>query len=380
MSARVMSGYWRCRCPWRLAEPDAEARVGDPIGLPALEPAGAERPTRGTYPEIREALGLADQVAGGGYARPGCRTHRPERRLPRPFTRWRQTLWPMQSLGRNPALPATTPARARIAARLGGRLVGVAQLVELRVVVPAAAGSSPVAHPCKPLQRRFCGRPDSVLRDGDRLGTVSRATTAGTTADEERDEPPLRLRGDEADLFAAHSEELIEKLARCVRASSAAIEACAFAWVQFLRYQPDRDQEWQGWLFRTAQPRVWRLTADAASRSRSSGRPSRGREQPLQVADSRDRHEERLKFEAAIEELRHLPPRLRQIVMLKVLYGSRASCAVARREHVASRDPDARRSRYTSTSVRSAALRRSGPLRRRGPRGCASSRSFRLSG
>ena len=39
-------------------------------------------------------------------------------------------------------------------------LVGVAQLVELRVVVPAAAGSSPVAHPLRPCKWRSsaCGR------------------------------------------------------------------------------------------------------------------------------------------------------------------------------------------------------------------------------
>jgi hypothetical protein len=40
--------------------------------------------------------------------------------------------------------------------------VGVAQLVELRVVVPAVAGSSPVAHPCRNLApagfRRWYGR------------------------------------------------------------------------------------------------------------------------------------------------------------------------------------------------------------------------------
>ena len=32
-------------------------------------------------------------------------------------------------------------------------------------------------------------------------------------------------------------------------------DACAFAWLQFLREQPDRDQSWRGWLFRVAQRR-----------------------------------------------------------------------------------------------------------------------------
>ena len=38
----------------------------------------------------------------------------------------------------------------------GSLLVGVAQLVELRVVVPAAAGSSPVAHPFRPANADNC--------------------------------------------------------------------------------------------------------------------------------------------------------------------------------------------------------------------------------
>jgi hypothetical protein len=36
-------------------------------------------------------------------------------------------------------------------------------------------------------------------------------------------------------------------------------DACAHAWIQFFRYQPDRDREWKGWLYRTAQREAWRL-------------------------------------------------------------------------------------------------------------------------
>ena len=38
-------------------------------------------------------------------------------------------------------------------------------------------------------------------------------------------------------------------------------DACAFAWVQFMREQPDREQSWRGWLFRVAQREAWRLNA-----------------------------------------------------------------------------------------------------------------------
>src|SRR5829696_8856446 len=60
-----------------------------------------------------------------------------------------------------------------------------------RVVVPAAAGSSPVAHPSKvPANRDIAREADRpVLRDGDTTGTVSQEATAGTLADPGGDEP-----------------------------------------------------------------------------------------------------------------------------------------------------------------------------------------------
>jgi RNA polymerase sigma factor (sigma-70 family) len=60
------------------------------------------------------------------------------------------------------------------------------------------------------------------------------------------------LLGDEAQLFRLHAGTLRSVVTRQVRTSSANIEdACAFAWVQFLRYQPPRDRL-MGWLCRTA--------------------------------------------------------------------------------------------------------------------------------
>ena len=106
-------------------------------------------------------------------------------------------------------------------------------MVELRVVVPAAAGSSPVAHPSE-TPANGVSRVDadrSVRRDGVQTGTISDATTAGTQADGDGDEPPLRFRGDELDLYAEHHFELIKKIQRDVRPISRenVEDACAHA-------------------------------------------------------------------------------------------------------------------------------------------------------
>ena len=91
---------------------------------------------------------------------------------------------------------------------------------------------------------------------------MSRATTAGTEAESGGDEPPIRLRGDELDLYGEFHAELWRTIRATVRAPIETIDdACSFAWMQFLRYQPDRDASWQGWLVTTAQREAWRLNA-----------------------------------------------------------------------------------------------------------------------
>src|SRR5215207_5720541 len=55
----------------------------------------------------------------------------------------------------------------------GTLLVGVAQLVELRVVVPAAAGSSPVAHPSEAPAKRAFLRFGHVASNADGVQTGS---------------------------------------------------------------------------------------------------------------------------------------------------------------------------------------------------------------
>ena len=73
------------------------------------------------------------------------------------------------------------------------------------------------------------------------------------------DFPPAR--GDEADLFRAFHATLMRSVARSVGTSSPQVveDACAFAWAAFLERQPDRDRNWRGWLYRTAERHAWRL-------------------------------------------------------------------------------------------------------------------------
>jgi DNA-directed RNA polymerase specialized sigma24 family protein len=149
------------------------------------------------------------------------------------------------------------------------------------------------------------------------LGTDARASTPGTTGDEAGDEPPLRLRGDEAELFLAFNDDLIRIVRSRVYAHPADIEdACAFAWVQFMRYQPDRDRRWQAWLIRTAKREAWRLNALRPELTFTYyGDPALGT--IPEPEDPRDRLEERLEFQAALEELRKLPPRLQEVVLIR---------------------------------------------------------------
>ena len=90
-----------------------------------------------------------------------------------------------------------------------------------------------------------------------------------------------------------------------------AADACAFAWVQFLREQPDREQNWQGWIHEGSARGVAaerdRVAASATSRWRWCGHRS----------DPRDRFDERVRFDAALQELKRLPPELQRVVLIR---------------------------------------------------------------
>ena len=70
----------------------------------------------------------------------------------------------------------------------------------------------------------------------------------------------LPLRGDEDQLFRRYNDRLLRAVARFAHAPDAVIEdACAFAWVQLLRHQPDRCTAF-AWLRRVAIREAWRLS------------------------------------------------------------------------------------------------------------------------
>ena len=69
------------------------------------------------------------------------------------------------------------------------------------------------------------------------------------------------LRGDEAELFREHSDDLLRIVRSLVAAPEAMVEdACAMAWEQLLRYQPERGPTLIGWLRVVAVREAWRLS------------------------------------------------------------------------------------------------------------------------
>src|SRR3954454_22516725 len=77
---------------------------------------------------------------------------------------------------------------------------------------------------------------------------------------------PVAPRGDEAELFRAHNQELMDTVALSVHTRSPVIveDACSYAWAQFMYHQPDRNRNWHGWLFRAAQREAWRLEREVS--------------------------------------------------------------------------------------------------------------------
>jgi DNA-directed RNA polymerase specialized sigma24 family protein len=127
-------------------------------------------------------------------------------------------------------------------------------------------------------------------------------------------------RGDEAELFRVFNDELMQTVAGSVYQSTPQTieDACAYAWAQFLEHQPDRDRNWQGWLFRTAQRQAWLLERQAHENF-----PLRSfewedmRETVQGIAEDRlDVHRD---VQDALSIIGRLPPRLQRIALLRGL-------------------------------------------------------------
>ncbi|MET0602130.1 MAG: sigma-70 family RNA polymerase sigma factor [Baekduia sp.] len=127
-------------------------------------------------------------------------------------------------------------------------------------------------------------------------------------------EPPQArmLRGDEAQLYEDHSTALRAAVRHFVNADDTIIEdACAFAWLQLMRHQPDRGPTLFAWLRTVAIREAWRLY------ERDTREPSielfpgldPGHDALTQQAAARD----------ALRALVELPPKQRDTLALLIL-------------------------------------------------------------
>ena len=135
-----------------------------------------------------------------------------------------------------------------------------------------------------------------------------------TLHDETADGSPIRLRGDELDLYMEFQDELYRTIRASVFATPETVaDACSFAWLQFLRYQPPRDGAWKGWMVTTAQREAWRLRA-IENRDRDLTDAEVKGVLPI---DPRDRFAERVAFDSALQQLKRLPPELQRVVLIR---------------------------------------------------------------
>jgi hypothetical protein len=124
----------------------------------------------------------------------------------------------------------------------------------------------------------------------------------------------IRFRGDELDLYGDFNHLLVRELMRDVRfTQKIAEDAAADAWISLFREQPDRaDGHWRVWLVRVAEREATRLADQALNEPPSLDAFATSND----LADPRDRTEERLDFDAAMQALRRLTPRMQQAVVL----------------------------------------------------------------
>jgi DNA-directed RNA polymerase specialized sigma24 family protein len=122
-----------------------------------------------------------------------------------------------------------------------------------------------------------------------------------------------QLHGDEDALFRLHNRSLVRVVRSLVCAADEDVhDACAFAWMQFLRRQPDREMAFN-WLVKVATREAWRL----ARRDRRDARL-----EDLAVdscaALGRDTLDDAMAARDALELLASLPDRPRRYLALQV--------------------------------------------------------------
>lgn len=133
---------------------------------------------------------------------------------------------------------------------------------------------------------------------------------------------PAPRRGDEAALYRRHHPHLLRSVRRAVSASDALVEdACSFAWVQFLRHQPERRPEMFAWLRTVAIREAYHLSRNErrelhldAERA-TDAEPANGADR---LEDPRACLERQIDAREALHVVAKLRPRQRRLFALKV--------------------------------------------------------------
>jgi hypothetical protein len=88
-------------------------------------------------------------------------------------------------------------------------------------------------------------------------------------------------------------------------------DACNYAWMEFIRHQPDRDGRWKAWLVTTAQREAWKL--DGKERSHIGFEVEGNRDElTRELADPRDVVAVRSELRFALEVVATVPERRRE--------------------------------------------------------------------
>jgi hypothetical protein len=128
--------------------------------------------------------------------------------------------------------------------------------------------------------------------------------------------PPLR--GDEAELFRDFNRQFVRTVQWRTNAPREIVDdACAFAWQQVMRHQPDRDRNWRAWMLTTAEREAWRLREIEASHLSLSVDDD---ETPVawDVPDRRDQLAIRMRLREALGALADVPEGRRDIKALQI--------------------------------------------------------------
>ncbi len=138
---------------------------------------------------------------------------------------------------------------------------------------------------------------------------------------------PVPLRGDEAELYERLHAALERVVHTRVRGPAACVEdACAFAWEQLLRTQPERSERLFGWLVTVAVHEGWRLVRLERRTAPLGADESHG------LSDTELGLAERLRALEALEALAGLRPTERRLLYLRAAgYSYREIAAFERR-------------------------------------------------